>query len=475
MSLINQMLNDLEQRRGGVGMDDRAVLGGLSAAATAGAAPGRRLQPGVLAALAAVLGVTATLLWLRPELPQRSAFSATSAAPAVPMPPAQALAKHSAGPVALDVAHAGAKPVTPPPPQPADLNTVRQPAPIADAAAPVAAITHPVPAAPAPEVSVAPPPEAPSAASAPAQKPPAPAQPDDGIAEALNGKALAFVHAAPLSPVAGRASTPAADAPGRKAVGSPELDPSLLPVDEGSAKGAPVGRAAAPATPPAPAVAHGPSKPAATEEAVAAQGDVDISPHRPDSQQRSQALYTLALHKLQAGETGRAEAALRRALVADRNNVNARSMLSGVLVQSGRADQAQALLKEGLELMPGEVHFAMQYARILVGEGKVRPALEVLEQAEPDGSSMPEYLAFEGALWQRLGEHEHAVTAYRKALDADPDKGVWWMGLAISLEALQRRDDALDAFRIALHDPSLSAPLRRFVSARIDALSSGRS
>jgi len=71
---------------------------------------------------------------------------------------------------------------------------------------------------------------------------------------------------------------------------------------------------------------------------------------------------------------------------------------------------------------------------------------------------------------QRLGRHAEAADAYRAALGAQRATPHAWMGLGISLEALQQKPEAAQAFRNALASGPVSGELRTFAEQRIRAL-----
>ena len=82
----------------------------------------------------------------------------------------------------------------------------------------------------------------------------------------------------------------------------------------------------------------------------------------------------------------------------------------------------------------------------------------------------PNLAAFLAALHQRQGEHEQAIGLYQTLLQQHPNKGIWQMGLAISLEKKGEIPQALAAYRASLADESLSARLRQFIQTRLDHL-----
>ncbi|MGR8918525.1 MAG: tetratricopeptide repeat protein [Gammaproteobacteria bacterium] len=98
-------------------------------------------------------------------------------------------------------------------------------------------------------------------------------------------------------------------------------------------------------------------------------------------------------------------------------------------------------------------------------------ALDLLRGARVPADDGGEYLGFIAALEQRLGQHAEAIESYRAALGASPRRGQWWIGLAISLAAAGRPDEADGAFRRALEDRQLSDRLRGYANRELVRLS----
>lgn len=209
-------------------------------------------------------------------------------------------------------------------------------------------------------------------------------------------------------------------------------------------------------------------------EPALVRGVVDKTPRKPDPVERSKESYRDALALYRQGRLLDGNEHLRRALELDPRNVKARIYLATQYLGQGGRDEAEQLLAQGIELTPDNAKLAKFYARLLVAKGNVDKALSVLEDAQPDVVQDPEYHAFMAALYQRLGRHEEAVTAYRRVVEVRPDSGVWWMGLAISLEAMGDDDVAIVAYRKALNGHAMTADLQRYASERIAVLSMHR-
>lgn len=72
---------------------------------------------------------------------------------------------------------------------------------------------------------------------------------------------------------------------------------------------------------------------------------------------------------------------------------------------------------------------------------------------------------------QQQGYHDEAVAHFTSALRLVPDKGVWWMGMGISLQAGGHPQQATAAYGRALNATGFPAHLRIFVEQRLQQVS----
>ncbi len=204
--------------------------------------------------------------------------------------------------------------------------------------------------------------------------------------------------------------------------------------------------AIAPPTPrPAPALE--PASPAPKAEAPTPRIDVRASTRT--AHDRAEAHYQRGVTAHQSGLFNDSAAAFTAALREDPRHVPARVAQAGVLVALTRPDDAQSLLKEGLALVPGQPQLALMLARLQADRDDWGAATETLRSAMAQAGGDAEFHGFHAAILQRAGHHAAAAEAYGSALKLAPGKSVWWMGLAISLEALGQIDSARTAFQRA--------------------------
>ncbi len=223
---------------------------------------------------------------------------------------------------------------------------------------------------------------------------------------------------------------------------------------------------APPAAPaPAPELAEPP-----TPEPPAAPPVIEKKVRPETSDERADRLYDAALRLAASGRRLEAAERYRSALKTFPGHRAAREQLALLLVKLNRSAEATEVLREGLRQDPTYTTFAKLQARILTDRNALEGALEVLRAAAPAVAEDPEYHAFVAALYQRKGEHTLAVSLYRQVLKHAPDASVWWMGLGISLEAEERTTAALEAFGRSAQLGNLDPETLRYVNRRIRAL-----
>ncbi len=187
-------------------------------------------------------------------------------------------------------------------------------------------------------------------------------------------------------------------------------------------------------------------------------------------QQRAENEFHKANMAVQEGRTNDALAGYESTLLIDPTHKAARRGWVAVLLSLKRNEEAERVLQRGLRHDSHDTSFAMLLARLQVERGAVPLALQTLQKALPYAEGQADYQAFVAALLQRQDQHNDAVARYQLALKLAPNNGVWLMGMGISLQALQRNQDARDAYQRALASNSLSPQLQAFVQKKLQEL-----
>ena len=188
------------------------------------------------------------------------------------------------------------------------------------------------------------------------------------------------------------------------------------------------------------------------------------------AQQVAENEYREAANFLNQGRSAEAQDGFRRALQNNPAHAGARQALFGLLVDAKKTGEAEQLLQEGLAVNPNQPGFAMALSGLQYERGNVTEAIETMQKSAPAAQASPDYLARLAGLLQRQARHREAVESYQAALRLAPGSGVWLMGMGISLQALNRNPEAQDAFRRARNSNTLNPELQAFVDQRLKQL-----
>lgn len=210
---------------------------------------------------------------------------------------------------------------------------------------------------------------------------------------------------------------------------------------------------------------------ASSEAKAAAQSANGVPPMKQVSPaQHADAEFRKAVALMQQGRITDALAGYEAVLRLDPGHDAARQAWVALLLEGQRGADAERVLQDGLGVKPGHTGFAMLLARLQVERGAVEQATATLEKTLSYADQQAGYQAFFAALLQRQNRHKEAITHYQIALQLAPDNGIWLMGYGISLQAVQRTDDARVAFTRALDSKTLSPELQAFVQQKLREL-----
>jgi len=248
----------------------------------------------------------------------------------------------------------------------------------------------------------------------------------------------------------------------------------LLPAAAGAAAAHDL--AATPAPPPAAAPAavtaaraRAAAAPAATRSpaaAVAANRNASASAERD-----TDTLYADAWRLQQAGQPADAIGRLQRLLEGDPLHARGRELLARLWVRAGRVDRAMQVLSDGLAALPGQPVWLELQARLLDNSGRRRDAIALLDaQGSPTRLS---HQALRGALNTQEVRFAEAAKAYQLAVALEPAQPRWWLGLALAWDNLGDRVAARNAYQGAVDSGRLDGNGERFARERIAALADG--
>ncbi len=187
-------------------------------------------------------------------------------------------------------------------------------------------------------------------------------------------------------------------------------------------------------------------------------------------EQKSELAYQKGYQFLQQNKIYSAEDKLLLALEYNKKHIKAREVLVSLYLKTGRKIEARETLKQGILYLPRYSNFTKLYARLLIDNKQISKAVRVLLQHKPAITGDLNYYALLAASYQRNNNHAAAAKTYVELLKLKPREGIWWVGMAISLEALGKNKQALDAYEKARQTGTLNTRVSNYSTQRLKQL-----
>ena len=173
---------------------------------------------------------------------------------------------------------------------------------------------------------------------------------------------------------------------------------------------------------------------------------------------------------LQKNQVSAAQTLLQKQLEQASASVESRALLAGIYLAAGNHEQSEALVDEGLMADPMDSGLKKVKARVLLAKGDSAAAVNLMESAPPAIKMDGEYHEIRAAALQQQGRAEDAVNVYYQLLKYDSRQARLWVGLGYSLELATRVGESRKAYESSLQVPNLDENLKRFVTQRLEQL-----
>ncbi len=150
-------------------------------------------------------------------------------------------------------------------------------------------------------------------------------------------------------------------------------------------------------------------------------------------------------------------------------NQQGRSALAALYYGRNMTLEALSVLDEGLELDPANLGWSLLAAKIHYKRTNYAAALAYLQLPVQTFDHI-EYVALKATTAYKLKAYDEAQDAYLKLTVADPSNGRWWLGLGTTYEAKGDQPSAIRAYRKSLRLANISTSSRQFVMSRLQRL-----
>jgi MSHA biogenesis protein MshN len=126
------------------------------------------------------------------------------------------------------------------------------------------------------------------------------------------------------------------------------------------------------------------------------------------------------------------------------------------------------LLAKANFLSPAEQVFYQ--AKMLVSQQREDQAMDLLETHLADAEKDENYRALLAGLYQKNGKPLEAANHYRRLLTVFGDKPAYWLGFALSQDALNQPQAALQAYQRVNQYNDLPPQVQTYIQQRLAAL-----
>lgn len=193
---------------------------------------------------------------------------------------------------------------------------------------------------------------------------------------------------------------------------------------------------------------------------------LQVTPNRAWRDQQA-ALQARAL--MQQGQLDKARMQLEDFIQQQGPGIHSSQLLCQVYLDQGELVKATRLLQEA-EQWPATERARMR-AQIHIAEGNNIAAITVLEANLSAAENDERYRALLASLYHTVGDYYESAAGYRRLLNVFGEKSAYWLGLALSLDALEQKASALEAYRRAYEFQPQQAEVNNYIEQRLTALS----
>jgi len=191
----------------------------------------------------------------------------------------------------------------------------------------------------------------------------------------------------------------------------------------------------------------------------------------PSPEQKDTLLVQEALRLIANNQTTQAYTKLEKHLLDNQYAHQTRETYAKFLMNEGDSASANALVMSGLELAPNHSGFKKVKARLLIAEGNIKEAVDLLQSRAPLVAEDLEYHEILASAQLASRDYDGAVLSYTGLVQQDQSQGRWWYGFAAAQDALGNMTAARQAYARAIEKSNLSTSLRRRSQDRLTALS----
>jgi hypothetical protein len=186
--------------------------------------------------------------------------------------------------------------------------------------------------------------------------------------------------------------------------------------------------------------------------------------------QRDRQIARQAEILIRAGKAEAAESQLRKQLATQVPSSYSAELLVSLYIHQQRFSEAEQLLSELLAKNTQDARLLLSRARLLLAKSEYAQAVAVLTGLRPPLNELPQYYEMLGVAARQNQQYELSVQTYQQLLSFDSSRGDWWVGMAIALDLKGDSTMARNAYLRAMQARDLSTALRDYAQQRMAVL-----
>lgn len=144
-----------------------------------------------------------------------------------------------------------------------------------------------------------------------------------------------------------------------------------------------------------------------------------------------------------------------------------RETLAKLMLQQSDIAAVTILVQEGMAVAPEFAGYRKLQARLLLSSGMTQEAVRLLSDQAPPVSVDSEYHDLLATAQLSSMDFASAAKSYQSLVQQNRNEARWWYGLAAAFDGQGREAEALQAYQQALNLPNLSAGLRQRSEQRV--------
>jgi len=185
---------------------------------------------------------------------------------------------------------------------------------------------------------------------------------------------------------------------------------------------------------------------------------------------KDQQVNRRALKLIGAGEHVQAQQLLLAFVQENKSSLYALETLVKLYLAQQNVSAAEQWIDQGLARHPNQSALVKLKARSLMLAESFVAAIALLEQHLLNHGTDLEYQSLLASCYQRDRQFAKATLLYQRLVTTAPRQSRFWIGLALALEGDGRTRDAVAAYQAAKKLPDISAQMKTFASQKINAL-----